>query len=211
MAGPAGPLPVRGHLLAAARRLGGRGHLGPGVGRGGRGAGRRRPAGHRRAVRRRHLRPGPKGGHEVGKTKVGKGVKVELVTDANGVPIGAATAAANVAETKLIGPALGSIPEGVELPDGVPVIADKAYDSDPLREELAGDGFTLLSPHRANRTRPPTNDGRRMRRYKRRWKVERTIGWLHGFRRLLVRHEYYSVVFDGFLHLALALITLSRF
>jgi transposase len=181
------------------------------VGGRGRGAGRGRRARHRRAVRRRHLRPGPKGGHEVGKTKVGKGVKVEVVTDAAGVPIGAATAGANVPETALIGPALDSIPEAVELPAGVPVVTDRAYDSDPLREELAGDGFTLLSPHRKDRTRPPTNDGRRMRRYKRRWKVERTIGWLHSFRRLLVRHEYYSVVFDGFVHLALALITLSRF
>jgi transposase len=138
-------------------------------------------------------------------------VKVEVVTDAGGVPVGVVTAAADVAEADLIGPALDSIPAGVELPDRVPVVTDRAYDSDPLRADLAADGFTLLSPHRRNRKRPPTNDGRRMRRYKRRWVVERTIGWLHSFRRLLVRHEFYSVVFDGFVHLALALITLSRF
>jgi IS5 family transposase len=176
-----------------------------------RGTGRRRRGRHVRAVRRRHVRARPKGGHEVGTTKVGKGVKVELVTDAAGVPVGAATAGANVPEAELIGPALDSIPEAVELPAGVPVVTDRAYDSDPLRAELAEDGFRLLSPHRKNRKRPPTNDGRRMRRYKRRWVVERTIGWLHSFRRLLVRHEYYSIVFDGFVHLALALITLPRF
>lgn len=122
-----------------------------------------------------------------------------------------ATAAANIPETELIGPALESIPEAIDLPDDVPVIADKAYDSDPLRDELAESGFRLLSPHRKNRAQSRTNDGRRMRRYKRRWKVERTIGWLHGFRRLLVRHEYYSFIFDGFVQLALALITLSKF
>ncbi len=137
-------------------------------------------------------------------------MKLEVVADADGTPIGAFTAAANVAETELIRPALGSIPEAVRLPHGMPVIADKGYDSDPLREQLAQDGFVLLSPHRSNRKRR-SNDGRRMRRYKRRYKVERAIGWMHSFRRLLVRHEYFSVLYDGFVHLALALFTLSRF
>jgi len=41
--------------------------------------------------------------------------------------------------------------------------------------------------------------------------VERTFGWLHNFRRVLVRHEYDSFIYDGFVHLALALITLSKF
>ena len=99
-------------------------------------------------------------------------MKVEVVTDAEGVPIGVATGAADLAETDLIGPALDSIPEAIALPAEVPVVADKAYDSDPLRAELAEDGYILLSPHRKNRTKPRTNDGRRMRRYKRRWKVE---------------------------------------
>jgi transposase len=138
-------------------------------------------------------------------------MKLEVVADANGTPIGVTTAAANVPETELIGRALGTVPEAIDLPDPVPVIADKGYDSDPLREELAEDGFVLLSPHRKNRTKAPTNDGRRMRRYKRRWKVERAVGWLHSFRRLLVRHEYFSYIYDGFVHLALALFTLSRF
>lgn len=34
---------------------------------------------------------------------------------------------------------------------------------------------------------------------------ERTIGWLHSFRRVMVRHEYYGFLFDGFVHLAAAL------
>ena len=50
-----------------------------------------------------------------------------------------------------------------------------------------------------------------MRRYKRRYIIERTFGWLHWFRRLLVRHEYYSHLYDGFLHLACALIAISKF
>ena len=138
-------------------------------------------------------------------------MKLEVVADATGTPIGLVTAAASVAETELIGPALDSIPQAVALADGVPVIADRGYDSDLLRSELANRGFILLSPHRSNRTKEPTNDGRRMRRYKRRWIIERTMSWMHSFRRLMVRHEYYSFIYNGFAHLALALFTLSRF
>lgn len=204
-------VPIRADLLAAAHGVDSGGRLGIGLGHRLGGTRRRRRCGHRRVVRRWDLHSGPKRGYEVGKTKVGKGIKIEIVTDANGIPIGVATAAANEPETVLIGPALDAIPDSIDLPDQVPVIADKAYDSDPLRDELAEAGFRLLSPHRKNRRYTRSNDGRRMRRYNRRWIVERTIGWLHSFRRLVVRHEYYSFIFDGFVHLALALITLSKF
>lgn len=137
-------------------------------------------------------------------------MKLEVVVDRRGVPIGGLSAAANVAEVDLAEPALASIPEAVEIPWDVPLVADKGYDSDPLRERLAGFGFRLLSPHRGNRKKPPVNDGRRMRRYKRRYVVERTNGWLHSFRRVLVRHEWWSHLYDGFVHLAFAFIALSK-
>ena len=93
-------------------------------------------------------------------------MKVEVAVDATGIPVGVATDAANVPETELGGVALASIPRAVEVPDGTPVVADRAYDSDPLRKHLAGRGFTLIAPHRKNRTRPRTADGRRLRRSK---------------------------------------------
>ena len=89
-------------------------------------------------------------------------------------------------------------------------MADRAYDSDPLRERLADDGFRLLSPHRRGRVRAATNDGRRMRRYKRRWVVERTFAWLHAYRRVVTRFERTGDLHDGFVHLALAFICLNR-
>jgi hypothetical protein len=56
------------------------------------------------------------------------------------------------------------------------VIGDKAYDSDPLDERLAIEyGVELISPHKFNRQRSRTQDGRSLRRYKRRWKVERLL------------------------------------
>lgn len=140
----------------------------------------------------------------------GKGMKLELVVERGGVPVGVATAAAGAAETALAGPALASIPAAVRVPPGVPVLADKGYDSDKLRDELAARGFRLLAPHRKSRVSPGRNDGRRMRRRKRRWVVERTNAWLHAFRRVVVRHEWYSGLHRGFVHLACAFIALGR-
>jgi transposase len=137
-------------------------------------------------------------------------MKIGFVTEAGGIPIGVATDAANVPETAL-GPAtLSTIPESIAIPDGVPVIADRAYDSDGLREHLAEEGFTLISPHRKNRTAEPTSDGRRLRRYRRRWKVERAFAWLHSYRRVMTRHERRVELWDGFVHLACAFIALGN-
>jgi transposase len=137
-------------------------------------------------------------------------MKVELVTDRGGTPIGLATDAADVPETALAGAALASIPATVPVPPSVPVIGDRAYDSDQLREQLAAEGYRLVAPHRRNRKRPPTNDGRRLRRYRRRWIVERTFAWLHSYRRVLTRFERCVNLYDGFVYLACAFIALGR-
>lgn len=135
---------------------------------------------------------------------------VEVVTEATGVPVGVATDAANVPETALAGAALAGIPPEVPVRPGVPVAAERGYDSDPLREELAVDGFVLVAPHRRNRKRPLTNDGLRLRRCKRRWKVERSCAWLHSYRRVVTRFERRVTLYDGFVDLALAFMCLNR-
>src|SRR5207237_8028429 len=127
--------------------------------------------------------PSPERGACVGRTGCGVGVQVAVVIDRTGVPVGAATDAAHVPET-VVGPAaVASTPAGVRLRWGLPLVADRGYDSDPLRDRLAGEGFTLIAPHRRGRKRPKTTDGRRLRRYRRRWRVERTFAWLHSYRR----------------------------
>jgi transposase len=135
-------------------------------------------------------------------------MKLEVVTDASGVPLGTAAAAANRPETDLVGEALGDIP--VPLPERVPLVADGGYDSDPLRDDLGGQGIELLSPHRKNRKKASRNDGRRMRRYARRYVIERTNAWLHSFRRLANRWEYYSFIYHGFVRLACIVIAVGR-
>ena len=91
------------------------------------------------------------------------------------------------------------------------LIGDKAYDSDPLDLECLNKGVTLIAPHRRNRTRPKTQDGRPLRRYKRRWKVERLFAWLQNYRRLITRFEYHVENFLAFLQLGAFMILAKKY
>jgi len=90
------------------------------------------------------------------------------------------------------------------------LIGDKGCDSDPLRRDLARRGVELIAPHRRNRSRPRTQDGRPLRRYRRRWKVERTFAWFGAFRRLLVRHEHRVEMYRAFFHVACLIMALRQ-
>jgi len=90
------------------------------------------------------------------------------------------------------------------------LIADKAYDSDPLRKRLKALKIDLICPHRRNRTKAKLQDGRKLRRYRRRWKIERTFSWLGNFRRLVVRWDRLITVYRAFFHLACLIITLRQ-
>jgi transposase len=136
-------------------------------------------------------------------------MKLEVVTDARGLPLGMTVAAANVCEQELLVPALNDVP--VAIPPGTPVIADKGHDSDPLRDDLEADGLVPVIPHRKNRVRASRNDGRRLRRYRRRWKIERTNAWLHCYRALAIRWSHYLFIYVGLVYLAFIHMALQRF
>lgn len=91
------------------------------------------------------------------------------------------------------------------------LIADRAYDSDAHRLRLALRGIELICPHRRGRKRPAQQDGRSLRRYRKRWKVERVFAWLGNYRRLLIRWERNVLIYRAFLHLACILITIRQF
>lgn len=79
---------------------------------------------------------------------------------------------------------------------------DRAYDSDPFDEKLAKLGILLIAPHKSNRKKPKTQDGRELRRYRRRWKVERLFAWLLNYRRILVRYDRFLENYLAFVNLA---------
>ena len=129
------------------------------------------------------------------------------VADRNGLPVAAHAASASPGEVKLVRPTLE---ERFVTEPPQRLIGDKAYDSDRLDEELLEEGIELIAPNRANR-RSRTQDGRPLRRYRRRWKVERLFAWLQNFRRLVTRYERHLENFLGFLHLGCILILLRRY
>jgi transposase len=121
-----------------------------------------------------------------------------VVADNASLPLAIHAASASPHEVTLVGETLLQ-----SFIAGQParLIGDKAYDSDPLDLELAERGIELIAPHKSNRVKPPTQDGRALRRYRRRWKVERLWAWLQNFRRVATRFDYHVENFLGFVHL----------
>jgi len=96
----------------------------------------------------------------VGETKRGKGTKLMAVADGAGLPLAVHTTTASPHEVSLVTDTLlESFVD--EFPERL--IGDKAYDSDPLDEELATAGIEMIAPHRGNRKKPATQDGRPLR------------------------------------------------
>ena len=121
------------------------------------------------------------------------------ISDISGLPLAIHTTSARPHEVSLVQNTLEQ-----SLVDGRPerLIGDKAYDSDGLDNELQEQGIEMIAPHKRNRKKIRTQDGRTLRRYKRRWKIERLFAWLHNFRRVATRFDYYSENYLGFVHLA---------
>ena len=130
------------------------------------------------------------------------------------MPIAVVNAPASVGETKLVEPVLEQVVETSRAcPDFWPerVIADKAYDSDDLREKLAAVGIELLAPHRRNRTaNTRTNDGRKMRRYRHRWKVERFFAHAGNYRRFATRYERLAITISAVVNVVCMMLTLGH-
>jgi transposase len=71
----------------------------------------------------------------------------------------------------------------------------------PLDAALRERGVEMIAPHPRNRKKPETQDRRKLRRYKRRWKIGRRFAWLGNFRRLVVRYERRAETYLGFVQL----------
>src|ERR1700688_440770 len=159
-------------------------------------------------LHRRQLQFGEKRGTAIGPTRRGKGSKIMAIADRHGLPIACSIASASPHETKLVEATIeqrftGAKPERM--------IGDRAYDCDPLDQRLRQKhGIRLIAPHKYNRRRKSTQDGRELRRYCRRWKIERLFAWLHNFRRLVNRWEYHEANFLAMLQLGCLIILLRH-
>lgn len=139
------------------------------------------------------------GGDQMAPTKRGKGVKITAIVDRHGLTLAVSTHAANHHKVTLV-----QLCFEFYMIEAKPeyLIGDNTCDCDPLDADLRKDGIEMIAPHKSNRVRARTQDGRWLHRYQRRWIVERFFAWIQWQRRLLVRWEYYSANFLGFVQLA---------
>src|SRR5262249_2660562 len=133
-----------------------------------------------------------------------------VLVDGAGTPLGAYLDAASPAEVTLLDQTLATVKVTRAHRAGRPrtypdrLIADRGYDSNGLRRWH----IQPIIPARSNNTRATDQDGRCLRRYRRRWIVERTFAWLGYFRRLTVRYDRLLATYGGLFHLACALLVL---
>jgi len=127
-----------------------------------------------------------------------------VVVDGQGLPVGKQLVSASPHESKLLEATLQDsfAPAKVQR-----VIYDKAADSNVLRARMAELGIDLIAPELRSR-KTQVQDKRKLRRYRRRWKMERTFAWLGNYRRLVVRYENKLHVYSAFFHLACIMVVL---
>jgi len=130
------------------------------------------------------------------------------IADKSGLPVSIVVAAANPHEVRLVEATVAQ-----RLTKKVPrlLIGDRAYDSDKLDRILRKHRIRLVAPHKLNRVKAPTQDGRELRRYRRRWKIERLNAWLKNYRKLNIRYERKGLNFLNFAYLAVLLILLRNY
>lgn len=198
VAGAAGQVSAVPDLPSTLPAMGAGGQAGTGSTPTRRRTGAARPVAWRRSLCRCHLRGRKKGGLAVGPTRRGKGTKIMAIADAHSLPLAVSIQSASPHESQLVEEVLSQ-----SFLDQLParLIGDRAYDSDRLDQRLKREyDIELIAPHNPMR-RQPTQDGRPLRRYRKRWHIERLFAWLHWFRRLVIRWEYHAENFLGMVRL----------
>ena len=100
---------------------------------------------------------------------------------------------------------IASAPDLLEGQRAKAILADKAYDSNDLRDRIAGMNAAAVIPSKRNRKVAIPHDASI---YKRRNQIERCFSRLKHFRRFATRYDRRTVHFTGFVHLAAAMIWL---
>ncbi|KUJ33530.1 transposase [Streptomyces sp. NRRL F-5122] len=136
-----------------------------------------------------------------------KGSKLHVLSDAQGLPLALGVSGANVHDSQALLPLVLGIPairsqRGPRRRRPSRIRADKAYHSADRLAWLRSRGIV---PRIA---RPGIESSEHLGRH--RWKIERSISWLFGYRRLTVRYERKGSHFLAFLGLAAALTCLAK-
>ena len=138
-------------------------------------------------------------------------MKRHLLVEGKGVPLAITITGANVPDMRQTGAVLEAIivvrPDPALVPQHL--CQDKGYDYQASRQEVYERGYQLHIPAKGLDT-PVPPQGDPARHPARRWVVERAHGWLHKFRKILVRYERYACNYLGLLQFACALIVARK-
>ncbi|MCT8004040.1 IS5 family transposase [Sphingomonas sanguinis] len=134
----------------------------------------------------------------LGRSRGGLTTKVHMLADTFGRPLRFRITPGQASD-------IASAPELLEGQRGKAVLADKAYDGNDLRSQIAAMGAEAVIPSKRNRKVViPHDDGI----YKHRNQIERCFSRLKHFRRFATRYDRRVIHFTGFVHLAAAMIWL---
>jgi hypothetical protein len=103
-----------------------------------------------------------------------KDVTIPAIVERHGLPLSVSTPAANHHAVTLV-----QLNFNCYMLEAKPAhhMGNCAYDNDGFDDDLKQDGVNLTAPRRTTRTLK-TQDGRHLRRYERRWLLERFVVWL---------------------------------
>lgn len=150
----------------------------------------------------------------MGPTKKGKGTKIMVATDKQGIPLTGIIASASISEYRLLLPTIDTLSIAKrplhEIKKTKTLIADRGYDADWVRKKLREKGITPYIPKRRKigHKEKPIYNNKIKPWYNIRWIVERSISWIGDFRRVTTRYEYYAHIFKAFFQLACIMICL---
>jgi transposase len=141
-----------------------------------------------------------------------------LVVDGRGLPLGFHLASACTAVVKLAEQTLDTIqvwrPRGRPKQRPEKLVADRGNDSHGFRQSLRRRGIRMCIPPKRRPAKWKAKRGRpivaRKEGYRLRFTVERSFAWLGNYRRLLIRWDHLSSVYQGFFTVAVLLVCLRR-
>jgi IS5 family transposase len=158
--------------------------------------------------------PGTGGGEGVAYGRKGKGILIDRLTDAAGMPLATRTTPAHGDERAQSLPLLDTLrirtgKRGRPRKRFRVLAADKGYDAKDLRQRLHRRGIRPQIPKRVWKTKKPR--GRPIKKTVPRFQAERTFAWCQRkYRRLVVRWERLAACFNAVLAIAMIHIWIHR-
>jgi transposase len=140
--------------------------------------------------------PGSAAEKAVGKSRGGFGTKIHLIATDERTALAAVLTGGQAGDAPAFDVAMREVPDETAASE---VVADRAYDSDEIREDLAAAGFEVVIPAKRNRKKPIPHDEEK---YKTREKAERLVNRLKRLRRVATRYEKLASVFLAMVHIA---------